>query len=151
MFRYLWLKNVKTDLDFKRYQLLKLLLFIILGIGVLTYVFLNTSSPYGEVSRFFRVFWFTIPFLIGIISSALEVYQQVKSPEKLHAKRIEATDERKKQSHQQALSHIGMVSLILCCGTVLFSINEETVTMPVAYIVGLLALFVLYLAYRIRK
>ncbi len=62
-----------------------------------------------------------------------------------------ATDERKKQSHQQALSHIGLVSLILCCGIVIFSINEETVIIPVAYIVGLLALFVLYLAYRIRK
>ena len=75
----------------------------------------------------------------------------IKSPEKLHAKRIEATDERKKQSHQQALSHIGLVSLILCCGIVMFSINEETVTIPVAYIVGLLALFVLYLSYRIRR
>ncbi|MFZ2694714.1 MAG: hypothetical protein WAX61_02075, partial [Lactococcus raffinolactis] len=120
MFKYLWLKNIKTDSDFKRYQFLKLLLFIILGIAVLTYVFLNTSSPYGEVSRFFRVFWFTVPFLIAIITSILEVYRQVKSPEKLHAKRIEATDERKKQSHQQALSHIGIVSLILCCGIVMF-------------------------------
>ena len=79
MFKYLWLKNIKTDSDFKRYQFLKLLLFIILGIAVLTYVFLNTSSPYGEVSRFFRVFWFTVPFLIAIITSILEVYRQVKA------------------------------------------------------------------------
>ncbi|GAB2021292.1 hypothetical protein RyT2_03660 [Pseudolactococcus yaeyamensis] len=88
---------------------------------------------------------------MAIASNLLTIRKQFKSPKLLHAKRIAATDERRKAQYQQALSHIGIAAILILATIVILSLNVEYIRVPVTYIVWALSLSVLYLAYWMRK
>ncbi|GHU41868.1 hypothetical protein FACS1894193_06370 [Bacilli bacterium] len=151
MFKYLFAKNVQTDEDFKKHLRVSLLGWTFIVIALILVTALNIVSSDGETTRFFKIFWFSLPLIITLLGYALDIRKQFKNPEVLRTKKIEVTDERRKHVHQQALAHIGAITLILLVTVMIFSLNAETVTISVTHLSILLLLFVAYVAYRIRK
>lgn len=149
--KFLNLKHIKTDSEFIHYQVLRILLFAIVAVIVITYACLNLTSPYGATARVFSIIGLALPFVLGIVVKLVEIHQQLKSPQLLHTKRIAATDERRRARYQQALSYIGVLAIFILSAIVLYSLNQETFTIPVIYMVWLLMAIVGFLTYWMRK
>jgi peptidoglycan/LPS O-acetylase OafA/YrhL len=151
MLKYLFIKNVKTDAEFKTYQFLKLSSFIMAIILIVMISSFTVTSPYGLTAKIFRIFWFALTPALVAVSYAREIRRQLKDSGRLRAKRIEQTDERRKQAYQQALAHIGIAALILLVLATVFSLNTDKLTIPEPCFSGLLTIFVIYILCRIDK
>lgn len=149
--KFLNLKHIKTDSEFIHYQILRLLLFAIVAVIVIIYACLNLTSPYGVTAKVFSIIGLALPFVLGIGIKLVEIQQQLKSPQLLHTKRIAATDERRRARYQQALSYIGVLAILILSAIVLYSLNRETFTIPVIYMVWLLMAITGFLTYWMRK
>ena len=97
MLKYLLMKNVKTDSDYKKSQLIMYAITMVLMIATMIALYMTAEN---------------LDFAFGIIIGAGGVIlvfsviflRELLNPVKLHAARIKATDERRKQLEQEALA-----------------------------------------------
>ena len=151
MLKYLFIKNVKTDDDFRKYQLLSLSVIIVAAVIFVIYGACNTTSPW-LTSRIFNILWLVLGVAGFVLFYVRAVLKQLNNPKLLRAKRIEATDERRAQLVKKTLEEIGIGMFVLVVGVLVFSPKSEiTVTIPKLYIAGVLMLVVLYFFCRTRK
>ncbi|MGB4792627.1 MAG: hypothetical protein WBP35_04890, partial [Lactococcus chungangensis] len=59
MLKYLFIKNVKTDDDFRKYQLLSLSVIIVAAVIFVIYGACNTTSPW-LTARIFNILWLVL-------------------------------------------------------------------------------------------
>ncbi|GFH41681.1 hypothetical protein Hs30E_02320 [Lactococcus hodotermopsidis] len=83
MFKYLVLKNVKTDSDFKTYQLFWLAITFLRLSGLLLVVFYS-----GKDSGF------VYTAIVMLIVNSIDVILLISNPKPLHQQRVALTDER---------------------------------------------------------
>lgn len=151
MLKYLFIKNVKTDDDFRKYQLLSLSVIIVAAVIFVIYGACNTTSPW-LTARIFNILWLVLGVAGFVTVYVRAVLKQLNNPKLLRAKRIEATDERRAQLVKKTLEEIGIGMFVLVVGVLVFSPKSEiTVTIPKLYIEGVLMLVVLYFFCRTRK
>lgn len=151
MLKYLFIKNVKTDDDFRKYQLLSLSVIIVAAVIFVIYGACNTTSPW-LTARIFNILWLVLGVAGFVLFYVRTVLKQLNNPKLLRAKRIEATDERRAQLVKKTLEEIGIGMFVLVVGVLVFSPKSEiTVTIPKLYIAGVLMLVVLYFFCRTRK
>ncbi|MFZ2802951.1 MAG: hypothetical protein WAZ61_05220 [Lactococcus chungangensis] len=151
MLKYLFIKNVKTDDDFRKYQLLSLSVIIVAAVIFVIYGACNTTSPW-LTARIFNILWLVLGVAGFVTVYVRAVLKQLNNPKLLRAKRIEATDERRAQLVKKTLEEIGIGMFVLVVGVLVFSPKSEiTVTIPKLYIAGVLMLVVLYFFCRTRK
>ena len=151
MLKYLFIKNVKTDDDFRKYQLLSLSVIIVAAVIFVIYGACNTTSPW-LTARIFNILWLVLGVAGFVTVYVRAVLKQLNNPKLLRAKRIEATDERRAQLVKKTLEEIGIGMFVLVVGVLVFSSKSEiTVTIPKLYIAGVLMLVVLYFFCRTRK
>lgn len=151
MLKYLFIKNVKTDDDFRKYQLLSLSVIIVAAVIFVIYGACNTTSPWLK-ARIFNILWLVLGVAGFVLFYVRTVLKQLNNPKLLRAKRIEATDERRAQLVKKTLEEIGIGMFVLVVGVLVFSPKSEiTVTIPKLYIAGVLMLVVLYFFCRTRK
>ncbi|MFZ2846494.1 MAG: hypothetical protein WAZ47_07390 [Lactococcus chungangensis] len=106
MLKYLLMKNVKTDSDYKKSQLMMYAITMVLMIATMIALYMTAEN---------------LDFAFGIIIGAGGVIlvfsviflRELLNPVKLHAARIKATDERRKQLEQEAWTNIGAFMMIL--------------------------------------
>lgn len=151
MLKYLFIKNVKTDDDFRKYQLLSLSVIIVAAVIFVIYGACNTTSPW-LTARIFNILWLVLGVAGFVLFYVRAVLKQLNNPKLLRAKRIEATDERRAQLVKKTLEEIGIGMFVLVVGVLVFSPKSEiTVTIPKLYIAAVLMLVVLYFFCRTRK
>ena len=151
MLKYLFIKNVKTDDDFSKYQLISLSVIIVAAVIFVIYGACNTTSPW-LTARIFNILWLVLGVAGFVLFYVRAVLKQLNNPKLLRAKRIEATDERRAQLVKKTLEEIGIGMFVLVVGVLVFSPKSEiTVTIPKLYIAGVLMLVVLYFFCRTRK
>ena len=151
MLKYLFIKNVKTDDDFRKYQLLSLSVIIVAAVIFVIYGACNTTSPW-LTARIFNILWLVLGVAGFVLFYVRAVLKQLNNPKLLRAKHIEATDERRAQLVKKTLEEIGIGMFVLVVGVLVFSPKSEiTVTIPKLYIAGVLMLVVLYFFCRTRK
>ncbi|MFZ2802952.1 MAG: hypothetical protein WAZ61_05225 [Lactococcus chungangensis] len=141
MLKYLLMKNVKTDSDYKKSQLMMYAITMVLMIATMIALYMTAEN---------------LDFAFGIIIGAGGVIlvfsviflRELLNPVKLHAARIKATDERRKQLEQEAWTNIGAFMMILLGILMIVTSCWKPVTFDFS---KLAILFYAMLFYRVSK
>lgn len=144
MLKYLWLKNIKTDQDYKKSRL----------IGYILTILAIITSGLVEVSTVDKSSDFSLGFLAGlgfvIIGYSVLVFRELSNPAKCHIARIKATDERRKQLELEIWSQIGRVFTVIITILLILSI-KQSLTFNFQTLLIMLYAVLIYRAYRLRK
>lgn len=144
MLKYLFVKNIKTDQDYKKSRLLGYVLTIlaILASGIVEVMIVDKSSD------------FSLGFLMGlgivIIGYSVLVFRELSNPAKCHIARIKTTDERRKQLELEIWSQVGRVFTVLIAILLILSI-KQSLTFNFQTLLIVLYAVLIYRAYRLRK
>ena len=144
MLKYLFVKNIKTDSDYKKSRLLgyAVTILAILASGIVEVMIVDKSSD------------FSLGFLMGlgivIIGYSVLVFRELTNPAKCHIARIKATDERRKQLDLEIWSQVGRVFTVLIAILLILSI-KQSLTFNFQTLLIVLYAVLIYRAYRLRK
>lgn len=144
MLKYLFVKNIKTDSDYKKSRLLgyAVTILAILASGIVEVMIVDKSSD------------FSLGFLMGlgivIIGYSVLVFRELTNPAKCHIARIKATDERRKQLELEIWSQVGRVFTVLIAILLILSI-KQSLTFNFQTLLIVLYAVLIYRAYRLRK
>lgn len=144
MLKYLWLKNIKTDQDYKKSRL----------IGYIVTIITIIASGIVEVMTAGNRTDFALGFLMGlgivVIGYSVLVFRELTNPDKCHIARIKATDERRKQLELEIWSQVGRVFTVLIAILLILSI-KQSLTFNFQTLLIVLYAVLIYRAYRLRK
>lgn len=144
MLQYLFKKNVITDEDYRKYQLLWLPLTLLIGIGTCWIIYRN----FGWSSELIGgLIGGSIPFVCYIIW----LIRVLSSPKRLRAARLRLTDERRKVVEQEVWAQIGKVLLAIIAILIVFSIKRDVIEVTMMDLLILFYLILGYYYYRMRK
>lgn len=144
MLKYLFVKNIKTDSDYKKSRLLgyAVTILAILASGIVEVMIVDKSSD------------FSLGFLMGlgivIIGYSVLVFRELTNPAKCHIARIKATDERRKQLELEIWSQVGRVFTVLIAILLILSI-KQSLTFNFQTLLIVLYAVLIYRAYRLSK
>ena len=144
MLKYLFVKNIKTDSDYKKSRLLgyAVTILAILASGIVEVMIVDKSSD------------FSLGFLMGlgivIIGYSVLVFRELTNPAKCHIARIKATDERRKHLELEIWSQVGRVFTVLIAILLILSI-KQSLTFNFQTLLIVLYAVLIYRAYRLRK
>ena len=144
MLKYLLMKNVKTDSDYKKSQLIMYAITMVLMIATMIALYMTAEN---------------LDFAFGIIIGAGGVIlvfsviflRELLNPVKLHAARIKATDERRKQLEQEAWTNIGAFMMILLGILMIVTSCWQPVTFDFFKLAILFYAMLFYRVYKLRK
>lgn len=144
MLKYLLMKNVKTDSDYKKSQLMMYAITMVLMIATMIALYMTAEN---------------LDFAFGIIIGAGGVIlvfsviflRELLNPVKLHAARIKATDERRKQLEQEAWTNIGAFMMILLGILMIVTSCWQPVTFDFFKLAILFYAMLFYRVYKLRK
>ena len=144
MLKYLLMKNVKTDSDYKKSQLIMYAITMVLMIATMIALYMTAENPD-----------FAFGIIIGaggvILVFSVIFLRELLNPVKLHAARIKATDERRKQLEQEAWTNIGAFMMILLGILMIVTSCWKPVTFDFSKLAILFYAMLFYRVYKLRK
>ena len=144
MFDYVFKHQIKTDEDYKKYQLfwfpltvLFILSFILIGFKIL--------GPSDEI-------WGgAIGGLLPMVIYGIWLMVVFNNPKKLRAARLRLTDERRKIVEQEVWSHVGRLMMGLLTVALLYTVISGAIILDTKQLTILLYLILIYYFFRLRK
>lgn len=144
MLKYLFIKNVKTDSDYKKSRLISYILTIvaIIASGIAEVTIVRNSSDYA--------LGFFMGLGIVILGYSVLVFRELSNPSKLHIARIKATDERRKQLELEIWSQVGRIFVVVIAILMILTVKHN-MTINFQTLLIVIYAILIYRAYRLRK
>lgn len=144
MFRYLFKHQIKTDDDYKKYQLfwfpitaILILSFILIGFKILG----SSDEVWGAaIGGVFPLVIYGIWLLVVLTDS-----------KRLRAARLRLTDERRNVVEQEVWSHVGRVMTGLFILVLLYTVHKGAIRIDTKELTILIYLILIYYFFRLRK